>query len=73
MDSEGRTPLHLAAKVDSIPTAEILIQRGAHVMAPDVSGKTPIDYAKSLQMISLLKSNSSALEGQNTGQMIPES
>ena len=55
MDRDGRTPLHLAAKVNNIPAAEILILGGARVMARDISGRTPLDYAKSRRMIELLK------------------
>jgi ankyrin repeat protein len=55
MDSQGRTPLHQAAKADNVSAAEILIQEGARVMAKDKTGKTPLDYAESASMIRLLK------------------
>jgi DnaJ-domain-containing protein 1 len=54
-DSDGRTPLHVAAKVDSVPAAEILIMGGARIIALDNSGRTPLDYAESRQMIRLLE------------------
>jgi len=55
MDSQGRTPLHLAAQADNVRAAEILIREGARVMARDVKGRTPFDYAESASMIRLLK------------------
>jgi ankyrin repeat protein len=57
MDSQGRTPLHLAAKFDNVRAAEVLIKEGAKVMARDVAGKTPLDYAESAPMIKLLKAS----------------
>jgi uncharacterized protein len=55
MDSQGRTPLHLAAKFDNVWAAEVLINEGAKVMARDAAGRTPLDYAESAPMIRLLK------------------
>jgi ankyrin repeat protein len=57
MDSRGWTPLHVAAKVDNVRAAELLIAEGAKVMPRDKSGKTPLDYAESAPMIKLLKAN----------------
>jgi ankyrin repeat protein len=57
IDSRGRTPLHIAAEVDNVRAAEILIRHAARVMARDTQGKTPLDYAESTAMIRLLKSN----------------
>ena len=57
MDSQGRTPLHLAAKFDNVRAAEVLIKEGAKVMARDETGRTPLDYAESASMIKLLKAS----------------
>jgi ankyrin repeat protein len=57
MDSQDRTPLHIAAKFDNVRAAEILIKEGAKVMPKDKQGKTPLDYAESAAMIKLLKQN----------------
>jgi len=57
MDSQGRTPLHLAAKFDNVRAAEVLIKEGAKVMARDMTGRTPLDYAESAPMIKLLKAS----------------
>lgn len=54
MDTQGRTPLHWAAKSDNLGAAEVLIRQGARVMARDLSGRTPLDYAESGPMIRLL-------------------
>jgi ankyrin repeat protein len=55
MDSTGRSPLHVAAEVDNIWMAEVLIKQGAKLMARDNTGKTPLDLAESAPMIKLLK------------------
>jgi hypothetical protein len=57
MDSQGRTPLHLAATFDNVRAAEVLIKEGAKVMARDETGRTPLDYAESAPMIKLLKAS----------------
>ncbi len=57
MDSQGRTPLHVAAELDNVRAAEVLIKEGAKLMARDVTGKTPLDYAESAPMIKLLKAS----------------
>jgi ankyrin repeat protein len=57
VDKWNRTPLHVAAQMDNLRAAEILIQGGAKVMPRDMQGKTPLDYAESAAMIKLLKAN----------------
>ncbi|XP_009475519.1 PREDICTED: ARF GTPase-activating protein GIT1-like, partial [Nipponia nippon] len=42
---KGTTPLHVAAKAGQILQAELLVVYGADPGAPDVNGRTPIDYA----------------------------
>jgi len=56
VDSNGKTPLHIAAKYDNLVFAKILIKNVANVNIQDKDGKTPLDYAESAEMIKLLKS-----------------
>ena len=53
-DSNGKTPLHIAAERDNLYAAKLLIKWGAKKSAEDIKGKTPFDYAKSTKMIKLL-------------------
>ncbi|OCT91117.1 ARF GTPase-activating protein GIT1 isoform X2 [Xenopus laevis] len=43
---KGTTPLHVAAKAGQILQAELLVVYGADPGAPDVNGRTPIDYGR---------------------------
>uniref|UniRef100_A0A8C5PRT2 GIT ArfGAP 1 n=1 Tax=Leptobrachium leishanense TaxID=445787 RepID=A0A8C5PRT2_9ANUR len=43
---KGTTPLHVAAKAGQILQAELLVVYGADPGAPDVNGRTPIDYSR---------------------------
>ncbi|XP_043910392.1 ARF GTPase-activating protein GIT1 isoform X2 [Protopterus annectens] len=43
---KGTTPLHVAAKAGQVLQAELLSVYGGDPGAPDVNGKTPIDYAR---------------------------
>ena len=52
----GMTPLHIAAKENDMYVATTLIKAGAKIMPKDDTGKTPLDYAESAEMIKLLKS-----------------
>lgn len=54
-DEDGLTPLHLAAIQNNIYAAQLLLRTGTKVMPKDKSGKTPLDYAESSEMINLLK------------------
>jgi ankyrin repeat protein len=53
----GMSPLHIAAKNNDSYIANVLIEAGAKIMDKDDSGKTPLDYAESAEMIKLLKSH----------------
>ncbi|XP_063812016.1 ARF GTPase-activating protein GIT1 isoform X6 [Pseudophryne corroboree] len=43
---KGTTPLHVAAKAGQVLQAELLVVYGADPGAPDVNGRTPIDYGR---------------------------
>ncbi len=55
-NKDAQTPLHIASKYDNLKGAILLIEAGAKVMEKDNSGRMPLDYAKSPEMIALLKS-----------------
>ena len=57
LDSNGRTPLHIAAERNHLFAAQLLFKAGAKVMPRDNEGKTPLDLAESGEMIKLLKSH----------------
>jgi ankyrin repeat protein len=50
-----QTPLHIASEWNNLCGAKKLIEAGAKIMDRDGEGKTPLDYAKSAEMIKLLK------------------
>jgi ankyrin repeat protein len=54
-DSDGKTPLHIAAERNNIVGAKMLIKSGSKIMPKDDKGKTPLNYAESAEMIKLLK------------------
>jgi ankyrin repeat protein len=56
-DSNGMTPLHIAAERNNIVAAKMLIEAGAKIMPRDNKGKTPLEYAESAEMIKLLKAH----------------
>jgi ankyrin repeat protein len=56
-DSDGMTPLHIAAKYNNIVGATILIKAGSKIIPRDDKGKTPLYYAESAEMIKLLKAH----------------
>lgn len=45
-DYEGKTPLHIAAKMDYSELACLLVENGARINSVDSHGFTPLDYAK---------------------------
>jgi len=45
------TPLHLAAKRNSLKVVHLLIYNGANKIIKNRSGKKPIDYSKSYEMM----------------------
>ena len=54
-DENGLTPLHVAAEYNNIYAAQLLLESGTKVMPKDKNGKMPLDYAKTSEMINLLK------------------
>ena len=54
-DSEGRTPLHIAAEHNHVAAAQLLLESRSKVMPRDKNGRTPLDMAESNEMIKLLK------------------
>lgn len=46
VDETGSTPLHIAARINNVRAAEILIKEGAKIMPRDKLGKTPLDDAE---------------------------
>jgi len=59
-DSEGRTPLHIAAEHNHVAAAQLLLESGSKVMPRDKEGRTPFDMAESNEMIKLLKRHGAA-------------
>ena len=57
LDSNGRTPLHIAAERNHLFAAQLLFKAGTKVMPRDNEGKTPLDLAESGEMVKLLKSH----------------
>ena len=49
------TPLHQAARRNQVAVAELLLNRGAHIDARDIEGKTPLAYATDRDMKALLR------------------
>ncbi|XP_060901808.1 ARF GTPase-activating protein GIT1 isoform X4 [Labrus mixtus] len=50
---KGTIPLHVAAKAGQILQAELLVVYGADPGAPDINGRTPMDYARQAGHIEL--------------------
>lgn len=57
-DYDKRTPLHIAASLDCVPVAKVLLAEGAELNAKDRWGKSPRGEAESagyMEMVKLLK------------------
>ncbi|EPY73699.1 ARF GTPase-activating protein GIT2 isoform 7 [Camelus ferus] len=59
---KGNTPLHVASKAGQILQAELLAVYGADPGTQDASGKTPVDYASSLDLSELAKAAKKKLQ-----------
>lgn len=54
-DSNGQTPLHVAAVLNNLLAARLLLSSGATAMSRDSGGETPLDYAQTSEMMQLLQ------------------
>ncbi|XP_041097199.1 ARF GTPase-activating protein GIT1 isoform X2 [Polyodon spathula] len=52
---KGTTPLHVAAKAGQVLQAELLVVYGADPGAPDINGRTPMDYARQAGHVELVE------------------
>jgi len=67
-DSDGQTPLHIAARVDSVEMARLLLANGANVNETDNYGKTPLFGAArkgSKEMVELLTAKGADINARN--------
>ena len=55
LEKNGRSLLHLAAEINNLFAAKLLLKSGVMVIAKDANDKTPFDIAASGEMIKLLK------------------
>ena len=49
-NSDGQTPLHIAAQMGNLWIAEYLLRHGTNVNAKDMHGNTPLHIAATYQM-----------------------
>ncbi|MGH0187703.1 UNVERIFIED_CONTAM: hypothetical protein FKN15_026091 [Acipenser sinensis] len=54
-EEKGTTPLHVAAKAGQVLQAELLVVYGADPGAPDINGRTPMDYARQAGHVELVE------------------
>ncbi|GAA5933322.1 uncharacterized protein JCM15063_001283 [Sporobolomyces koalae] len=54
-NSRGMTPLHTAAMRGELEAAQILVENGADINAPDLHGNTPLHYALSWGKLTVVK------------------
>ncbi len=54
-DSHGRTPRHIAAQLNHLFAAQLLLESGLKWIPRDDTDNTPLDFAESSEMIKLLK------------------
>lgn len=57
LEENGRSLLHLAAEINNLFAAKLLLKSGAKVISKDDNDKTPLDTAESGEMIKLLKNH----------------
>lgn len=67
----GSTPLHLAAGDNQLRVAQALLDRGADANDRAWNGWTPIHWARSAEMIGLLKKRGADLEAKGTDALTP--
>lgn len=61
---QGRTPLHYAAACSRVDICALLLDRGCDASQRDLTGKTPLDYARIKKLdyvVALLTCHSSAV------------
>ena len=73
-DVDGQTPLHVAARVDHVEMAKLLLAHGANVNEKDTQGKTPLFAAArkgSREMVELLVAHGADINARNNDGWTP--
>ncbi len=73
-DTDGQTPLHIAARMDNVEMAKLLLAHGASVNEKDNQGKTPIFAAArkgSREMVELLMAHGADINARNSDGWTP--
>ncbi len=73
-EADGQTPLHIAARVNRVEIARLLLAHGARVNEEDVYGKTPLFGAArmgSREMIELLTAHGADINARNSDGWTP--